>query len=373
MAPELAGKVGRARTGPANNGDSPPHTETQPTATREPIGKVEAATGSVTAIRDSITVTIKVGDAVFRSDVIETGTDGLVEIVFLDGTTFRLYASSRLALEEFSCDATEIANSALFRVVRGVFGFIAGKLATTGRLVIDTPFGQIQSTAQLAGFGSLTFSILTFGLIHELKAASADIALLDNGTIDYRDLKHGIFEIITKEAHPRRIVVDDPGQTVVLRLSGSGTVSVETVANTPVQMAQYQSAYQGVHATFLQGQQDPLIQHFQQEQHANAGPTNDPTNAGNATNTASTGATGGSGTSPAVLASITTAQIIQPLQNSNLTPSNTALAITPAIDVVNTATPLLRRSSLLFHLPRLRLRPQSPRRLGSISRGQSPG
>ena len=270
--------------------------------------------------------------------MIETGSDGLVEIVFLDGTTFRLYASSRMALEEFSCDATETANSALFRAAKGVFGFVAGKLAITGRLIIDTPFGQIQSTAQRAGFGGLTFSILTLGLIHELKAASADIALLDNGTIDYRDLKHGVFEIITKEAHPRRIVVDDPGQTIVLQGCGSGTINVEKVANTPVQMAQYQNAYEGVHATFLQGQQDPLIQHFQQEQHANnALPTNNLGNAAN--NTASPASVGGndSSTPPTVSASTEAAPVIPPAQTTIPPSTTTAPVIAPVVEVTNTA------------------------------------
>ena len=95
-------------------------------------------------------------------------------------------------------------------------------MAANGRLIIDTPVAQIQSTAPAAGIGSLAFSIFTFGLIHELKAASADIALLDDGTINYKDLKHGVFEIVTKGDNPRVIVVDDPGETIVLRPSGGG-------------------------------------------------------------------------------------------------------------------------------------------------------
>ena len=314
------------------------HDETWRSATPDPIGKVETVEGSVNVIRGSTTIVPNVGDALFRNDVIETGVDGFAAIVFADGTAFHLKASTRLALDEFICDAAKSPSSAVFRVVRGVFGFIAGKLATTGRLIIETPYGQIQSTAQVAGFGSLTFSIFTVSLIHELKAASADVALLDYGTIDYRDLKHGVFEIITKEAHPRRIIVDDPGQTIVLHRGAAGAINVEQVANTPVQMAQYQNAYQGVHATYLQGQQDPFIQHFQQEQHANnALPTNNLGNAAN--NTASPASVGGndSSTPPTVLASTEAAPVIPPAQTTIPPSTTTAPVIAPVVEVTNTA------------------------------------
>ena len=216
-----------------------------------------------------------------------------------------------------------------------MFGFIAGKVAATGRLAVDTPLAQIQSTAPAAGFGSLAFSIFTFSLIKELKAAPNDIALLDDGTIDYKDLKHGVYEIVTKEAHPRRIIVDDPGETLVLRLSGSGTISIEQVANTPVVMAQNEIAYQINHDYFLRAQQDPFIQHFSQE-HANAQPTNNNANAG--TTTASTGSTGSS-TPDSVLLPTATAQLIQPVQNNTATPSTASVPTTAPVIISLNTTP----------------------------------
>ncbi len=299
----------------------------QPIIAPDSIGRVTRVDGNAVVIRNGVAVALKVGDEMFKSDVIETGIDGLVALVFVDGTTFYLSASGRMVLDEFVCSAEKSSNSAQFRVVKGLFGFIAGKVATTGRLIIDTPLSQIQCTTRAAGFGSLAFSIFTLGLIRELKAASADIALLDNGTIDYKDLKHGVFEIITKEAHPRHIVVDDPGETIELRLNGSGTVSVTQVANTPVVMAQYQSAYQSTHDNLQEAQ--PFINNYLQE-HANATPTNNP---GNNTNTASTttasttaaspASTGstGSSTPDSVISPATSTPLIAPVQNNNATPS----------------------------------------------------
>ena len=233
------------------------------------IGKLLAVRGEVAVTRGKVVVVQPtVGDLVYQNDLIETGNNGLIDIAFVDGTTIRLYADAHLVLTEFVCSAEKSSNSALLHIAKGVFGFVAGKMATIGRLVIETPGGQIRTTAPAAGIGSLAFGVLTIGLIHELKAASADIALLDDGTIDYKDFKHGVFEIETKGDNPRVIVVDDPGETIVLRPSGGG-FSVERVANSPAQMAQLQSVYQGTLATFSQGQQDPVIQQLQRAYNPN--------------------------------------------------------------------------------------------------------
>src|SRR3984957_17531075 len=238
------------------------------------LGRVNSVDGEASITRPGGgVVRVRGGDRVFHGDVIETGPNGVVTIVFADGSRFRLAHNTAFALDQtFSAETAR--STALVRVLKGVFAFVTGR-AAHGRFVIDTPVGRIRGGTQAIGIGSLAFGALTFGLIHDLKAASADLGLLDDGTIDYRDLKHGVFEIRTKEAHPRIIVVDDPSVTIELRPRGGGTVGVEEVANTPAQMAQLQSAFQGAYSTFTQGQQDPFIQQLQQSgpnDHANAQP-----------------------------------------------------------------------------------------------------
>jgi hypothetical protein len=240
------------------------------------IGRFHTVNGSVAIKRaNGIVAHPVVGDIIYQGDRIEIGIDGQAIILLVDGTAFQLDAGTHMVLDEFTCGAEGITDAALFRIISGSFRFITGKIATTGRLIVDTPLGRIQSAGPAAGFGSLAFSVLTLGLIHELKAASADFALLDDETISYKDLKHGVFVIVTKENNPRVIVVDDPEVSLVLRPNG-GAVNVQPIANNPTQMAQLQSVYDGVSATFSQGKQDPFIQQFQQgttpNDHANAHP-----------------------------------------------------------------------------------------------------
>jgi len=219
------------------------------------IGKLQTVMGEITITRANVMVAQPaVGDLVYEGDLIETGIDGLIVIVFVDGTTFHLYASAHMVLDEFICGAGISSNSALFRILRGVFSFFSGKVATTGRLIIDTPVARIQNIRPAAGIGSLAFSVFTIGLIHELKAASADIALLDDGTITCKDLKHGVFEIVTKGDHPQRYIVDDPCVSVDFELRG-GQVRVSQVANTPAQMAQFHDSFLSTLDNYVRGQQ----------------------------------------------------------------------------------------------------------------------
>ena len=101
-----------------------------------------------------------------------------------------------MVLDEFSCGAKASSNSALIRIAKGVFGLAGGKLAAAGRLRIDTPFGQLRGRAPALGIGSVALGAFTFALIRELQAGRADVAYLDYGTVDYNDLKHGVYEVI---------------------------------------------------------------------------------------------------------------------------------------------------------------------------------
>jgi hypothetical protein len=172
--------------------------------TREPsapvIGKLQALTGQVTVTRANARITeLVAGDFVYEGDLVETGHDGHVALLFADGTAFHLHADTRVVLDQFIFDSEKSPNSILLRVARGAFTFLTGKVATTGRLIVDTPVAQIRSVAPGAGMGSLAFGLLTFGLIHKLEAASADIGLVDDGAIDYKDLKHGVYVIHLKK------------------------------------------------------------------------------------------------------------------------------------------------------------------------------
>jgi hypothetical protein len=148
-----------------------------------PIGKVVTASGSV-AIEHANAVVVQanlpasgagqtnIGDLVYKGDVVQTGADGKVGITFTDGTAFNLSSNARMVLNEFVYDPNSKSNSTLFSLSKGTFTFIAGKVAKTGNMKIDTPVATmgIRGTTphvEISDDGTVKFSTL----IEENKAA----------------------------------------------------------------------------------------------------------------------------------------------------------------------------------------------------------
>ena len=217
------------------------------------IGNIQTAIGCGTIRHASgIAVQVMVGDPVCQGDVIETAADGRIEIRFVDGTAFNLSRNARVELGEFARDSGGTLRSALFAATRATFAFFAGRRANTGSLTVDTPVGSMRSRTHGGGIGMLSFAALIFSAMKEVQAADPNVTFLDDDTITYKDLEHGVFELTTKEAIPRHIIVEDPGETVVLSKRGS-SVSVNEVANSPARMQELQAAQQDVLANFAKG------------------------------------------------------------------------------------------------------------------------
>src|SRR5215475_9712636 len=140
-----------------------------------PIGKVVTATGSVTiehvnavVVQANVTGSgdqTKVGDVVYQGDVVRTGADGRVSINFNDGTSFNLSNNANMALTEFVYDPNGKSNSTLFNLAKGTFTFVAGNVAKTGDMKIDTPVATmgIRGTTphiEISDDGAVKFSTL---------------------------------------------------------------------------------------------------------------------------------------------------------------------------------------------------------------------
>ena len=154
----------------------------------KPIGKVVTATGSITIERAGAVVVqaavpgqagqTKVGDLVYLGDVVQTGADGKVGINFTDGTSFNLSSNARMALNEFVYDPNGKSNSTLLSLSKGTFTFVAGNVAKTGDMKIDTPVATmgIRGTTphvEISDDGSVKFSTLIEEGKHKLARKSA--------------------------------------------------------------------------------------------------------------------------------------------------------------------------------------------------------
>ncbi|WP_246551000.1 VCBS domain-containing protein [Bradyrhizobium liaoningense] len=193
------------------------------------------------------------GAPICRGDVLETDADGQITICFIDGTLFNIACDTHVVLSEFVFDVEGMPPAALFDVTRGSFSFVPGRLAETGALQLNTPIAGIRARGHAGGFGMLTLAALTFSAAQNAEAADPDVTFLDDDSITYKDLAHGAFELVTKEPVPRRIIVEDPGETIIIKKVGS-TISVNQVANTAARMDELRAAQQDVLANFAEGQ-----------------------------------------------------------------------------------------------------------------------
>src|SRR5262245_31672162 len=141
----------------------------------KPIGKVLSAKGAVTVEHVGAVVVqaaignqpsqANVGDPIYRGDIVATGPDGQVGIVFADGTAFDLASNARMAMTEFVYDPNSSSNSTLLSLTKGTFTFVAGKIAKTGDMKVDTPVATmgIRGTTphvEISDDGSVKFSTL---------------------------------------------------------------------------------------------------------------------------------------------------------------------------------------------------------------------
>lgn len=105
------------------------------------IGKVERIGGSATVQHaNGTTEELHIGDTLRQGDVVQTGDGSQLGLSLSDGTAFNMGAGARMVLSELIYDATNTSsNAAVFSLVKGSISFVAGKVAKTGDMKVETP------------------------------------------------------------------------------------------------------------------------------------------------------------------------------------------------------------------------------------------
>ena len=165
----------------------------------KPIGKVLTTQGSVTVEHVNAVVVqaslgsqpgqAKVGDPIYQGDIVATGADGKVGIAFADGTAFDLSSNARMAMTEFVYDPNSTSNTTLLSLSKGTFTFVAGKIAKTGDMKIDTP-------------------VATMGI----RGTTPHVEIMNDGTVKFSTL----IEEGKEHAAPRRSDVPNNGKKPTL-------------------------------------------------------------------------------------------------------------------------------------------------------------
>src|SRR5450759_3709555 len=83
-----------------------------PARSMEAMGRVTKIDGSATVVRNGIVVTLNVGDAILKGDILQTASNSALDIILSDGTVFHL-GSDAEKLSDFAAGATELAKDTL--------------------------------------------------------------------------------------------------------------------------------------------------------------------------------------------------------------------------------------------------------------------
>ncbi|MEP5489563.1 MAG: VCBS domain-containing protein [Anderseniella sp.] len=132
-----------------------------------PIGEVQHLEGSATATRtDGSVVQLQPGTKVYLGDVVETGSNTKFGLSLEDGSLFSMTSDARMVLNEFVFNGAEAQDSSmLVNLVQGAFVFVAGSIAPTGNMKVETPVAVLAIRGTTVGadvdtqLGSTTLSL----------------------------------------------------------------------------------------------------------------------------------------------------------------------------------------------------------------------
>ena len=176
------------------------------------VGHVLKMTGSASVVRNGVTVDVQNGDAVYQSDVVQTGSGSTLGLVLNDGTTFNLSANARLMLNDLTYDATSTSNTSLFTLVQGAANFVAGQVAKTGDMKVATPVATmgIRGTAVMLDIsstdGTVSISVIDQqdGTVHAVQVFNAQGNLIGTVTSNGTSLTltpTATFDVIAQESN----------------------------------------------------------------------------------------------------------------------------------------------------------------------------
>ncbi|MGJ4931283.1 tail fiber protein [Bradyrhizobium sp. HKCCYLS2038] len=190
------------------------------------IGRIDKVAGDVTVMRNGVSVTLHAGDAIYKNDVIKTGSASSVSIVLSDGTALHLAANTRMAVDGHSAHAGSDSNVAALTLLEGTFAFIAGKLADSGDLTIGTPVATMHVHAGAAGWVHGLTAEESASVSAKLGGISYSFALIDH----HGARTHGSYDLLARGTalgsigDPHLIsYVDQHGELVSLPLDASGS------------------------------------------------------------------------------------------------------------------------------------------------------
>ena len=92
-------------------------------------GRIKAVAGSAVIVRAQSANPARVGDLVYASDTLRTGTDGQLAVTLRDETRLSMGPSTEITLSAFTFAPAEGQLSMVLRIARGALSYVSGRIA----------------------------------------------------------------------------------------------------------------------------------------------------------------------------------------------------------------------------------------------------
>lgn len=102
-----------------------------PAAAQEPVvvGRIKSSSGSVSIVRQALTVPAQVGQPLYQSDAVRTGPDGQVGVTLKDETRLSLGPNTEIRVEQFLYSPAQGQLRLVMRIARGLVAYVSGRIA----------------------------------------------------------------------------------------------------------------------------------------------------------------------------------------------------------------------------------------------------
>lgn len=114
-------------------------------ASDDSAGSLRKKNGDVLIERQGSNVKAEDGAPVYPNDIIRTGADGSVGIIFKDNSRISLGPNSRLDLKKFAFEPAQKRFSMVNKLTKGTASFVSGKMTKLSpeSVVLETPTSTI--------------------------------------------------------------------------------------------------------------------------------------------------------------------------------------------------------------------------------------
>jgi hypothetical protein len=110
-----------------------------------PAGSVKTVKGTASIVRQDKVIPAKSGEKIFEKDILRTGADGSLGVIFKDDTLLSLGPNSDLVVDEFLFSPAEGKLSFIVRMLKGTAAYLSGIISKLSpeSVRFDTPVASL--------------------------------------------------------------------------------------------------------------------------------------------------------------------------------------------------------------------------------------